>query len=87
MNIITKLTAALLTTVTLGFAHGDVTPQAMDIKGLEKVDPEAITNPYRGNKTAIAIGKSGSIADAFSKSVIPSKSLIDSFNIPILAIS
>ena len=59
MNTITKLAAAVLTTVTLGFAHGDVTPQAMDTKGLKKVDPEAITNPYRGNKTAIEIGKSG----------------------------
>ena len=56
---ITKLVAALLTTVTLGFAHGNVTPQAMDTKGLQKVDQETIINPFRGNPTAIAIGKSG----------------------------
>lgn len=59
MKTINKITLALLATATLSFGHGDVTPQAMDTKGLEKVDPEAIINPFRGNKTAIEIGKSG----------------------------
>jgi cytochrome c-550 PedF len=41
-------------------AHGDVTPQAVDTKGLpplgEKWEAE---NPYRGNAAAIAVGTSG----------------------------
>ncbi len=59
MNNINKLVCILLASATLSFGHGDVTPQAMDTKGLAKADPEAITNPYRGNEIAIKIGKSG----------------------------
>lgn len=59
MTSISKIACILLATATLSFGHGDVTPQAMDTKGLSKVDPEAVVNPYRGNKTAIEIGKSG----------------------------
>ncbi len=59
MTKFSSIALALVTCTTLGLAHGDVTPQAMDTKGLEKVDPEALVNPYRGNKTAIEIGKSG----------------------------
>lgn len=40
-------------------AHGDVTPQAVNTAGLEKLGPEPLkVNPYRGNAKAIAIGKS-----------------------------
>ena len=55
-----KITAlTVLLTATLGFSHGDVTPQVVDTKGLKKVSQDSIVNPYRGNETAIAIGKSG----------------------------
>lgn len=41
------------------FAHGDVTPQAVDTTGLPNVGAEWLkSNPYRNNKTAIAIGSS-----------------------------
>lgn len=59
MNIINKIVLSLVTVATLGFTHGDVVPHAMDTKGLAAVDPEGMVNPYRGNKTAIEIGKSG----------------------------
>ncbi len=42
------------------FAHGDVAPQAVDTKGLEPLGKEwKTTNPYKDNKQAIEIGKSG----------------------------
>jgi len=42
------------------FAHGDVTPQAMDTEGLEPLGEEwRETNPYTGNELAIEIGSSG----------------------------
>ncbi len=41
------------------WAHGDVTPQAVDISGLDKLGEEWLEeNPYRGNERAIEIGKS-----------------------------
>ena len=41
------------------FAHGDVTPQAVDTTGLKPVGSEWLkSNPYRKDKTAIAIGSS-----------------------------
>ena len=41
------------------FAHGDVTPQAVDTTGLKKLgDVWATANPYRKDKTAIRIGDS-----------------------------
>lgn len=41
------------------FAHGDVTPQAVDTTGLPKVGPEFLkSNPYRKNDLAIKIGSS-----------------------------
>ena len=41
-------------------AHGDVTPQPIDITGLETLgDAWRTENPYSGNKTAIEIGQSG----------------------------
>ncbi|MDO6682934.1 MULTISPECIES: cytochrome c-550 PedF [unclassified Oceanobacter] len=41
------------------WAHGDVTPQAIDVSGLEKLGDEwREENPYRGNPRAIEIGAS-----------------------------
>lgn len=41
-------------------AHGDVTPQAVDISGLDPLGEEWRTeNPYKGNKRALEIGASG----------------------------
>jgi len=43
----------------VAFAHGDVTPQAVDISGLEKLDAAWLeANPYRNNPRAIEIGAS-----------------------------
>lgn len=43
----------------LAFAHGDVTPQAVDTEGLKQLGEQWIeTNPYSGNETAIRIGAS-----------------------------
>ncbi|EWY36358.1 cytochrome C [Skermanella stibiiresistens SB22] len=44
---------------TGAFAHGDVTPQAVDTTGLDPLGVEwRESNPYRGNERAIEIGKS-----------------------------
>lgn len=59
MNKLKQISLILLSCATLSFGHGDVVPQAVDTKGLEKVDQEAIINPYRDNKLAVEIGKSG----------------------------
>lgn len=41
-------------------AHGDVTPQPVDVTGLEPLGDEwRKENPYRGNAKAIEIGASG----------------------------
>lgn len=41
------------------WAHGNVTPQAVDISGLDKLGTEwRASNPYRGNPRAIEIGSS-----------------------------
>lgn len=41
-------------------AHGDVTPQPVDTKGLDPLGKEwRETNPYRGNPKAVEIGASG----------------------------
>lgn len=41
------------------FAHGDVTPQPVDVTGLELLGDEwRERNPYSGNEAAIAVGKS-----------------------------
>lgn len=41
------------------FAHGDVTPQAVDTKSLPQLGEQwREENPYRGNKDAIRIGSS-----------------------------
>jgi len=44
---------------TLATAHGNVTPQAVDVSSLKPVGEEWLaSNPYRGNKEAIRIGDS-----------------------------
>jgi len=41
------------------FAHGDVTPQAVDTTGLKDLGADFLkSNPYRKDKTAIRIGSS-----------------------------
>ncbi|WP_210397425.1 cytochrome c-550 PedF [Motiliproteus sediminis] len=54
------LTAAtLLTGSAQLWAHGDVTPQSVDVSGLEPLGEEWVEeNPYRGNELAIKIGQS-----------------------------
>ncbi len=56
------LTGALLIAVLAGttaWAHGDVTPQAVDTSGLPKLGTEwRPENPYRANAAAIKIGTS-----------------------------
>jgi cytochrome c-550 PedF len=52
--------ASLLPAATSVHAHGDVTPQLVDISGLEPLGPEWRTeNPYLGNKRALEVGSSG----------------------------
>ena len=43
----------------LASAHGNVTPQAVDVSSLKPIGEEWLaSNPYRGNKEAIRIGDS-----------------------------
>lgn len=53
-----SLAAALcgLLASPLAFAHGDVTPQAVDVKGLPPLSGPQTSNPYVGNAKAIDIG-------------------------------
>lgn len=60
--ILTRICGALLLVSTMQvWAHGDVTPQAIDITGLEPLKDSDTTwvdtNPYSGNEKAIEIGK------------------------------
>jgi cytochrome c-550 PedF len=51
--------AALIIAVGTAFAHGDVTPQPVDTKGLKALGTEWVKeNPYRGDAKAIQIGTS-----------------------------
>lgn len=53
------LVASLSALSSLAFAHGDVTPQAVDTKGLAPLGQEwREENPYRANQEAIKIGTS-----------------------------
>ena len=60
-----KLGLSLLVCLSLGaagraLAHGDVTPQPVDTKGLADLGPDwREANPYRGNALALQIGHSG----------------------------
>lgn len=60
--ILTRICGAFLLASTMQvWAHGDVTPQPIDITGLEPIkDSDTVfvdTNPYSGNEKAIEIGK------------------------------
>lgn len=60
-----KLGLSLLVCLSLAaagraLAHGDVTPQPVDTKGLDSLGPDwREANPYRGNALALQIGHSG----------------------------
>jgi len=62
MKAIPFRTGALLLALSLhaaAFAHGDVTPQAVDTKSLPQLgDQWRDENPYRGNGEAVRIGSS-----------------------------
>lgn len=58
MKTLNKILLTTIATATLSFGHGDVNPQAVDTKGLEKVGADVIVNPFRGDEKAIEIGKS-----------------------------
>jgi cytochrome c-550 PedF len=54
-----SLLAASFGAGTLAYAHGDVTPQAVDTHELPKLGSEWLeANPYKGNATAVRIGAS-----------------------------
>ncbi|WP_051543094.1 cytochrome c-550 PedF [Thiothrix lacustris] len=58
-SVSAALAALALVAATNAFAHGDVTPQAIDISGIEPLKDSAIweeTNPYSGNERAAEIG-------------------------------
>lgn len=60
--IATICASSLVVLVMAGnvYAHGDVTPQAVDVTALPPLGDEwRETNPYVGNKLAIAVGDSG----------------------------
>lgn len=58
-TLLALLAALALTFSTTVLSHGDVSPQPIDTEGLEALGEEwREVNPYSGNKTAIAIGKS-----------------------------
>jgi cytochrome c-550 PedF len=59
-SVLRALSAAALVMATSSiFAHGDVTPQAVDTSSLPAVGTEwQAKNPYLGNKEAIRIGGS-----------------------------
>jgi cytochrome c-550 PedF len=57
MKSLKKIAFVVLATSTLAFGHGDVTPQAVETKGLEKIAADVTVNPFRDNEVAIEIGK------------------------------
>lgn len=53
------ISATLVLAAGAVMAHGDVTPQAVDTRGLKQLGGEWLkANPYRGDKSAITIGDS-----------------------------
>ena len=53
------LAAVIALSSAQAFAHGDVTPQAVDTSALPQLGEEwKTTNPFTGNETAIKIGDS-----------------------------
>lgn len=78
--------AAALVLSTAVFAHGDVTPQAVDTKGLPQLgETWKSENPYRGNQPAIKVGESAYTQncarchgiDAISGGIAPDLRLMD----------
>lgn len=59
MNNLQKVGFAVLMSTVFAFAHGSVTPQAVDTKGLESLGKEWLEeNPYKiDNAAAVKIGK------------------------------
>jgi len=58
-SILFPLALLLLLVPAVANPHGDVNPQPVDTKGLEPLgEAWRTSNPYRGNKLAIEIGKS-----------------------------
>ncbi|MGQ0620133.1 MAG: cytochrome c-550 PedF [Panacagrimonas sp.] len=49
---------ATLCVTPLTYSHGDVTPQAVDVTKLKKLEGPLSENPYRGDKHAAEIGSS-----------------------------
>ncbi len=81
----TAIATALLFTAP-AFAHGDVTPQAVNTKGLPPLGEQwASENPYRGNKAAIDVGSSAFAQncarchgiDAISGGIAPDLRMLD----------
>lgn len=59
MSLKNKLLASILSIASAAvFAHGDVTPQAVDTSTLPALEDMLDENPYTGNKEAIRIGSS-----------------------------
>ncbi|MGQ0698638.1 MAG: cytochrome c-550 PedF [Panacagrimonas sp.] len=49
---------AALCVTPFAYSHGDVTPQAVDVTKLKKLEGQVSENPYRGDKHAAEIGSS-----------------------------
>ncbi len=78
--------AAIVALSSSAFAHGDVTPQAVDTKSLPPLGEQwKATNPYGGNKEAIKVGGSAYAQncarchgiDAISGGIAPDLRMID----------
>ena len=86
-HVLTSVTiAASLLISSSVFAHGDVTPQAVDTKSLPPLgDKWAADNPYRGNDGAIKVGTSAYAQncarchgiDAISGGIAPDLRMLD----------
>ncbi len=60
LGVTVVFVASVLASPQSGLTHGDVTPQAMETKGLLPLGEEWLSeNPYRGNPLAIQIGEHG----------------------------
>ncbi len=78
--------AAIVALSSSAFAHGDVTPQAVDTKSLPPLGEQwKAENPYRGNKDAVKVGTSAFAQncarchgiDAISGGIAPDLRMID----------
>ena len=60
LGVTVVFVASVLASPQSGLTYGDVTPQAMETKGLLPLGEEWLSeNPYRGNPLAIKIGEHG----------------------------